>query len=94
MKNCACIQKPEDTGCTALSLFHVPFRQGLSLNPELGWQPASCSDPSVSTSHSTGVTGTYINTPNSSHGYWDPNVYMPQVFLPTKPPLRCKALCF
>ena len=45
-----CIQRPEeDTECLtrALSLSLTPFREGLSLNLELGWQPGNTSDPLI-----------------------------------------------
>lgn len=41
---------------SSITLRLIPLRQDLSLDLELGWQPASPCDPLVSNPHSTGVT--------------------------------------
>lgn len=57
---CVCVQKSEgDAGCCDLLLStFIPLRQGLLLNPELAWWPASPSNPPVSNPPSSGVTDT------------------------------------
>ena len=50
-----------DVGCPAVILYAMPWRQGLSLEPELGQPPTSPSGPSgpLSQPHSTELTGVW-----------------------------------
>lgn len=56
--SCAHTRKPKDVGGPALFSPSCPFWQDFSLNPELGWQPASPSDLPISA-----VMDTHMTTP-------------------------------
>lgn len=49
----------------------IPTRLGLFLNPGLGWQPASPSNPRISAPNITAITGVRVATPDFLliHGY-------------------------
>lgn len=50
-----------DAGCpVSINLHFIPLRQGLLLNPELGWRPASSTTTLASSLHSARVTGACV----------------------------------
>lgn len=53
------LQLSEDTVTCSVTVHLIPSTQDLSLDLELGWQPASPQDP-LSSCHSTGVTVTRV----------------------------------
>jgi hypothetical protein len=53
---------PEQVSSPGILCF-IPLRQGLSLNLELGWQPAGPGDSPVSISPSVGLRGGCVATP-------------------------------
>jgi hypothetical protein len=55
------VRLEEDIGYPPLSCHLTPLRQGLPLNLELGWQPSSPSNPSVSASHGSGGIGMQVD---------------------------------
>lgn len=62
-----------DAGCpVSINLHFIPLRQGLLLNPELGWRPASSTNTLASSLHSARVTDAcvvfYIGAEESSLG--------------------------
>lgn len=63
----------------------IPLRQGLFLNGEMGWQPLSPSNPSVSIPHSSGTTEALVC--GFSHGFWglEHSPSHLQLLLPTEP---------
>lgn len=66
-----CIKRMEEAFKCLTSFLHlIPLRQNLSLNLELSWQPASPTDPPVSTPHSAEVIDTPDGTLGFLHGYW------------------------
>lgn len=74
--------------CSAVTLLLIPFRQGLSLSLELGWQPVSSRDLPVSALHSA-RSGMY--THGFLHRYWGSKLIQrleKQVLLPAEPSLH------
>lgn len=53
----------KDSRCPSNTYSLILLKQGLLLNLELAWQPASASNPPVSPLHSTGTTGKSISKP-------------------------------
>lgn len=85
---CFCMQRPEEGVYSAVTLLLIPFRQGLSLSLELGWQPVSSRDLPVSALHSA-RSGMY--THGFLHRYWGSKLIQrleKQVLLPAEPSLH------